>query len=453
MTTLDTLVTTLLQEEPTSLQNALSHNSVASLGLRSSKLLDNVFNHTVAQHVKVTDQKSSGRCWLFATCNMIRMVAMTNVPELNGLKDFELSENYLFFFDKLERYHRLLRYWLQIQALPADDVLKERYIYWIKQDPLGDGGQWDMASAIVKKYGVVPKSAYPETHHSGSTTEMNKVLKTQLFNDFETLLAPNPLSVDTVINTMTERVFRMLVGFLGKPPTRFEWDYESGKTFHRVAMTPLEFLAHTKFNPDDYISVVHDPRQNHPVNSYYRVKYLGNVRDSMVGWINVPIDRLLELSKLMINANHSVWFGCDVGQERDKASGNCNIGIINNSVTGLVDTLTKEQKLRNYLSLPNHAMLITGYHEDVRAVGVVPNVVGAVPNVVGAAGTVNRWKIENSWGAKAGSDGYLLASNEWMKMYTFQALVKKSMLNQDELTAIDGERYILQPFDPLGTLA
>ena len=433
MTTLDTLVTTLLQEDVTPLQNALSHNSVAKLGLQSSKLLDNVFNHTVSQCVKVTDQKSSGRCWLFATCNMIRMVAMVNVPELNGLKDFELSENYLFFFDKFERYHRLLRYWLSIQALPVDNVLRERYIYEIKQNPLGDGGQFDMATAIVKKYGVVPKSAYIETYHSSNTKEMNNILQTQLFNDFETLLIPTPDNKIVIINTMMQRVFKILIGFLGKPPTKFEWDFESGKVCHRVAMTPLEFLAHTKFNPDDYISVIHDPRQEHPINTYYRVKYLGNVRDSMVGWINVSIDRLLELSKLMIDSNHPVWLGCDVAQERDKISGNCNIGIINNSITGLVDTLTKEQKLRNYLSLPNHAMLITGYNE--------------------ASGVVNRWKIENSWGAKGGADGYLLASNEWMKMYTFESVIKKSMLNQDELLAIDGEQFIIQPFDPLGCLA
>jgi bleomycin hydrolase len=437
MSTLDTLVTTLLQEDVTPLQNALSHNSVAKLGLQSSKLLDNVFNHTVSQCVKITDQKSSRRCWLFATCNMIRQIAMTNVPELNSLKDFELSENYLFFFDKFERYHRLLRYWLSIQALPADNVLRKRYIYWIKQDPLSDGGQWDMVAAIVKKYGVVPKSAYPETHHSSNTTEMNKILKTQLFNDFETLLTPAPTPVpettDTVIFRMMQRVFRMLVGFLGKPPARFEWDFESGKVCHQIVMTPLEFLAHTKFNPDDYISVIHDPRREHPTNTYYRVKYLGNVRDSMVGWINISVDRLLELSKLMIDSNHSVWFGCDVAQERDKISGNCNIGIINNSITGLVDTLTKEQKLRNYLSLPNHAMLITGYNE--------------------ASGVVNRWKIENSWGAKGGADGYLMASNEWMKIYTFESVIKKSMLNQDELLAIDGEQFIIQPFDPLGCLA
>lgn len=429
MNTLDNLVTTLLQEDVTPLQNALSHNSVAKLGLQSSKLLNNVFNNTVLQCVTVTNQKSSGRCWLFATCNMIRQVAMVNVPELNDLKDFELSENYLFFFDKFERYHRILRYWLSIQALPVDNVLRELYIYDIKQRSLSDGGQFDMAVAIVKKYGVVPKSAYPETYHSSNTKEMNKILKTQLFNDFETLLMPNPLSVDTIINTMMQRVFKMLVGFLGKPPTKFEWDFESGKVCHQIAMTPLEFLAHTKFIPDDYISIVHDPRQEHPINTYYRVKYLGNVKDSMVGWVNVSIDRLLELSKLMIDSNHPVWIGCDIMQERDKISGNCNIGIINNSISGLVDTLTKEQKLRNYLSLPNHAMLITGYNE--------------------VNGVVNRWEIENSWGSKRGADGYLLASNEWMKMYTFESIIKKSMLNQDELLAIDGEQFIIQSFDQL----
>lgn len=420
-----------LQEPQTLMQNCTQHVAISTIGLENSKIQPNVFNKQVPYSVKVTDQKSSGRCWLFATCNLIRMVAMSNVPELNGLKDFELSQNYLFFFDKLERYHRLLRYWLQIQNQPND--MKERYKLWITQDPLGDGGQFDMAKELVKKYGIVPKSAYPETHHSSSTGEMNKLLKIQLINDFETLSATQNPDVNSVINIMVRRVYSMLVGFLGKPPTRFTWDFESNKEHKHYDMTPLEFLTFTKFNGDEYISVVNDPRQEHPYNKYYRVKYLGNVRDSMVGWINVPIDRMLNLTKQMIDQGQPVWFGCDVGQERDKASGNCNVGIINNSVVGLVDTLTKEKKLRNYLALPNHAMLITGYNQQGE--------------------TIDRWKIENSWGTKSGADGYLIASDDWMKLYMFQALIKKSLLSADELVAIEDEMQILQPWDPLGTLA
>lgn len=428
---MDSLLNTWLQEQPTVLQNCVQHSSVATLGLTDSKLLPNVFNHTVPHQVKVTDQKSSGRCWLFATCNLIRMVAMANVPELASYKDFELSQNYLFFFDKFERYHRLLRYWLQIQAQPVE--LKARYMHWIVQDPLGDGGQFDMAKEIVKKYGIVPKFAYPETHHSGATVEMNKLLKIQLINDFEQLLQVQQADVNTNINTMMQRVYSMLVSFLGKPPTRFQWEFESSKEQRKYDMTPLEFLALTKFNGDEYVSVVNDPRREHAYNKYYRVKFLGNVRDSMVGWINVPIERLLALSKQMIDQGHPVWFGCDVSQERDRASGNHNVGIIDTRVVGLNDTISKEQKLRNYLALPNHAMLITGYN-DVDTV-------------------VNRWKIENSWGTKSGADGYLLMSDSWMRLYTFQALVKKSILSAEELLALEDEMQILQPWDPLGTLA
>lgn len=428
---MDQLLNSWLQEPSTLIQNCVHHSSIAKLGLTETKILPNVFNHMVTQQVKVTNQKSSGRCWLFATCNLIRMVAQTNVPDLTNYKDFELSQNYLFFFDKFERYHRLLRYWLQIQSMSSE--LKTRYMHWIVQDPLGDGGQFDMAKEIVKKYGIVPKSAYPETHHSSATAEMNKILRNQLINDFEELLTLDQLLINNKINEMMQRVYSMLVSFLGKPPLRFTFEFESNKEQKCYNMTPLEFLALTKFNGDEYVSVVNDPRSEHKYNKYYRVKFLGNVRDSMVGWINVPIERLLLLSKTMIDQNIPVWFGCDVGQEKDSSSGTHEIGIVDKNIVGLKDVLTKEQKLRNYLALPNHAMLITGYNEK--------------------DGVVNRWKIENSWGTASGADGYLLMSNEWMKLYTFQALVKKSLLSQEELLALDDEMCILQPWDPLGTLA
>jgi len=145
------------------------------------------------------------------------------------------------------------------------------------------------------------------------------------------------------------------------------------------------------------------------------------------------MDRLLTLSSEMINRNLPVWFGCDVGKERDRESGTHQLNIINYQITGLDNQLNKEQKLRNYLALPNHAMLITGYHQ-------INN------NIV-------KWKIENSWGEKSGSNGYLIMSNDWMKEYTFQILVKKELLSNEERNLLNQQPLTIQPWDPLGTLA
>lgn len=418
-----------LNEPITTMQNSITHQSVSVLGKQQNLIMNNLFSKVVNVNVKITNQYSSGRCWLFATCNLIRMVMVNNIQELNNFKDLELSQSYLFFFDKLERYHRILRYFLLIQ----NENNKDRYLYQLLQDPLGDGGQYDMAGAIVKKYGIVPKSCFVDTYHAKNTHEMNSILKTQLINDIEELKITENHLMDETINLMMKRVYYLLVGFLGKPPTEFEWEFENNGKINKWEMTPLELLEKSGFNPDDYISIINDPRKEHPYESLYQVKYLGNTDNDMVKWLNLPMDRLLNLSKEMIDLNLPVWFGCDVGKERDRDSGTHQLNIINYQITGLNNKLNKEQKLRNYLALPNHAMLITGYH-------LVNN-------------EINKWKIENSWGDKSGSNGYLIMSNDWMKEYTFQILVKKDLLTNDEKNLLNKTPLIIQPWDPLGTLA
>ena len=134
------------------IQNAVSMNSVSSLGLNSSVIDENpyLFNNQLDHVFPITNQRSSGRCWLFATCNLIRMIGYSSLEEKYGkIEDFEISQNYLFFWDKLERYHRILRYYLEIKL---KEESQDRYLHQLYQDPLGDGGQWDMAKDIVKKY-------------------------------------------------------------------------------------------------------------------------------------------------------------------------------------------------------------------------------------------------------------------------------------------------------------
>ena len=425
-----------INKELTPIQNAVSMNSVSSIGLNSS-IVDNnpfIFSNQLDYGLPITNQKSSGRCWLFATCNLIRMVTFSNWEEEYGkIENFEISQTYLYFWDKFERYHRSLRYYLDIKSNKSN---QDRYLYQLYQDPLGDGGQWDMAKEIVKKYGIVPKQVFPDSHHSKSSREMNKILTKQLKSDFSTLDNTDSVVVETTIELMMHRIFKMLVSFLGKPPQNFNWTFKSkdSKIHTFSKMTPLSFLDKTGFVPDDWVSIINDPRKSNPYNKLYNVKYLGNVKDQHVGWLNLDMRRLNELTKKAIDNKHPVWFGCDVGNEWDRSSGVQHPGIIDTKgVIGLELSQDKESRLQSYASLPNHAMLITGYHEEDN--------------------NISRWKVENSWGKTSGTDGFLLMTNEWMDEYVFQILINKELLTKEERALIESEPTIIEPWDPLGTLA
>lgn len=439
--TLRELFTNLWMPNVTPLMNAISLNSINSLSLNTKVVNDNpyLFNNEIFnKNLPITNQRSSGRCWLFASCNLIRSVTYPSLSEKYGdIENFELSQNYLFFWDKLERYHRILRYYTQIDK---EEENRDRYMFQLFQDPLGDGGQWDMAKEVIKKYGVVPKSAYPDTYHSRNSRQMNKVLTAQLKSDINKLkdMKNDPVMEDN-INIMVKRVYKLLVSFLGKPPDKFSWTFKDGKgnKIHTEKLvTPLDFLESLGFDPDEWVSVINDPRENNDYEAYYEIKYLGNVYDKHVGWINLPMDRLVELSKKSIDDKNPIWFGCDMGAETDASSGVKDPGIHN--LKGLLGTdidMNKEERLETFSSLPNHAMMITGYHEDNNE--------------------ILRWKIENSWGKDSGKDGFCLMTNNWMKEYVYQILVKKDLLNDDELKIIeDKDRYrTIEPWDPLGTLA
>ena len=420
----------------TPIQNAVSMNSVSSIGLNSTVVNNNpyIFNNQIDFGLPITNQKSSGRCWLFATCNLIRTMTYQNWSEEFGkIEDFEISQSYLYFWDKLERYHRNLRYFIDILKLEKD---QDRYKYQLFQDPMGDGGQWDMAKEIVKKYGIVPKQVYPDTHHSKSSREMNKILTKQLKSDFSVLENTDEQVIEQVIVLMMNRVYKMLVSFLGKPPVNFDWTFKNkdSKIFTFQNMTPLSFLEKTQFKPDDWVSIINDQRKENPYNKYYQVKYLGNVFDKHVGWINLNMNRINQLTKNSIDDKMPVWFGCDVGSEWDRNSGVQDPNIINHKdVLGLETVQDKEARLRTFSSLPNHAMLITGYHDENK--------------------NVKRWKVENSWGKSSGTDGFLLMTNKWMDEYVFQVLINKKHLTDEENKLLSSEPSDIEPWDPLGTLA
>ena len=210
----------------TSFQTALFSNPMNQLIRDQSKVNSNqfIFNHEVTPKFQITDQKSSGRCWLFATLNLVRVVAAQNLQ--SEPKDLEFSQTYLFFWDKLERYHRSIRYYLDIKKKISPEF-QHQYLNHLFKDAMGDGGQWDMAKDLVIKYGIVPKQAMPDSYHSKSSSLMNSFLLDMLKNDLTTLDKSDESVHDELIEVMTDRAFNFLVGFLGQPPKTFDWIYNS----------------------------------------------------------------------------------------------------------------------------------------------------------------------------------------------------------------------------------
>ena len=418
----------------TSFQTALYSNPMNQLVRDQSKINSNqfIFNHEVTPKFQITDQKSSGRCRLFATLNLVRVVAAQNLQ--SEPKDLEFSQTYLFFWDKLERYHRSIRYYLNIKKNISTEF-QHQYLNHLFKDAMGDGGQWDMAKDLVIKYGIVPKQAMPDSYHSKSSSLMNSFLLDMLKNDFTILDKSDESVYDELIEVMTDRAFNFLVGFLGQPPKTFDWIYNSKEGIVELTnLTPQSLLALCKFNPSDWVSVVNDPRKENIYNKYYQVQYLGNVKDQHVGWLNLPMYRLKQLAKQSIDQNKPVWFGCNVGADRDRDSGIMDIGIHDYKQLGYNNKMTKEEKLRTFASLPSHAMVIVGYHSDVDNM-------------------VKRWKIENSWGKSSGSDGFLLMTDSWYSEYVYQIIVPKSLLTESELKEMESVHKLISPWDPLGTLA
>jgi len=430
-----TFINALLSQQLYPFQLPLINNPISLLARNNNIVNDNpyLFNHEITYKVPITDQKSSGRCWLFASLNLVRLVTLHNWNQTDLMNDFELSQNYLYFWDKFERYHHNLMVYSKINKMEN----KSEYLSHFLKDPMGDGGQWDMAKELINKYGIIPKSVMPDTYHSKSSSGMNKFLTEQLKNDFVTI--KNLGATTLVVENMMIKIFNYLVGFLGKPPTNFNYVFKSNNTINNWNnMTPTKFLEKTNFNADDWITIMHDPRKQYPYYKTYEVEFLGNVKTQHVKWLNLPMKRLKELTKESIDSNLPVWFGCDVGAEYDKDSGIHAKGIINQEM--FLNTnlhLSKEERLNMYLSLPTHAMVILGYHEeDHRGIPLI-----------------TRWKIENSWGKNQGSEGFLLMTDDWFSDYVFEVIIHKSKLSNFEKKMLLNEPIVVPIYDPLGTLA
>ncbi|TWE12827.1 aminopeptidase C [Rudaeicoccus suwonensis] len=413
-------------------QNAVTQTAVADVALDREILtsIDTSMSHRLDSW-SVTNQKKSGRCWMFAGLNLLRPGAMKRL----GLKEFEFSQNHLLFWDKLERCNYFLESMAQLSDRPTDD----RTLGFVMQDVMGDGGQWNMFAALVKKHGLVPKTVMPESHSSSETAPMNSHLRSLLREAARDVRsAGSPEDVEQVRSRTMAAAYRILAIHLGTPPERFEWQWtdDSGE-FHRAGMmSPLEFAErYLTIDVDDYVCLVDDPRPSSPRGRTFTVDQLGNiVGGDPVRYLNVQADELRKLAAEAIVDGEPVWFGCDVGKMMQRNAGVWDAELYD--FAGIYDTafsLDKAARLEYHETLMTHAMLLTGVDLD-----------GDMPR---------KWRVENSWGDEHADKGFYTMNDSWFGEYVFEIAARRDKLSPRLRDALDAEPIVLPAWDPMGSLA
>ena len=431
--------TTAFDAEPKNLLalNAVAKNGIGAVAL--SRAVVNRTDHTYSHLIETpeaTSQEKSGRCWLFAGLNTLRLAAMKKM----NLESFELSQTHLMFWDKLEK----ANFFLENIIETVDEPLDGRLVMWLLANSLPDGGQWDMFVNLVEKYGVVPKSVMPETHGSSDSRPMNVLLIAKLREYAQVLREMHERSASVkemrqAKGEMMEEFYRMVSIHLGQPPSRFFWEWrDKDKEFHRHGeITPTEFFEqYVGFDLDETVCLINAPTKDKPYRKLYTVQYLGNVVGGhAVRYLNVDIKTLKKAAADMIVDGQAVWFGCDVGKMLEREMGILDLKVYDYElVYGTRFKLDKAGRLDYGHSRMTHAMVFTGVDLD-------------------DSGKPIKWRVENSWGTKLGDKGYMVMADSWFDEFLYEVMVSKKRLSPKLLEVLDTEPVVLPPWDPMGALA
>lgn len=416
-------------------RNAVTRGNVAEIAIDRNRSIQAVhtFSHLVKPLVPITNQKASGRCWLFAALNAMRLPLMRKYH----LEKFEFSQTYLFFWDKLEKANYFLENIIQLR----EEELGCRLMSWLLARPHEDGGQWDMLVNLVEKYGLVPQEAMPESYHSGSSAKLNWLLNYKL-REYAKELRESPATSSSQLRKiklgMLEDVYRLLAIHLGEPPKRFDWRFHpkkgSFREFHDL--TPQAFYSkHVPYKIEDKVCLIHAPTADKSYYKSYTVQYLGNVLEGHpVRYVNVPIDQLGNATLKSLKSGEAVWFGCDVAKDFHRDLGYLDTELYDYQLLLDLDLgLSKGDRLAYGESCMSHAMLFTGV--DI------------------LKGKANRWRVENSWGDKAGEKGFFTMTNCWFNEHVYEVVVDKKFLSKKVQNILGRKPIVLPPWDPMGSLA
>jgi bleomycin hydrolase len=415
-------------------RHALSRNAISSVIYDTASLasVSNEFSLEL-KTLPVANQKMSGRCWIFAGLNVLREI----VAKKCKLSKFELSQNYISLYDKIEKSNFALETILKLGGRDHDD----RELAFILANPIGDGGQWDMFVSLVKKYGLMPQEAFPETYQSNNTLEGTRLVNAAIRSfaaDAAPLLRAGKMKEARALKEETmDKIYAFFLDSFGVPPKSFDFEYTNDKGYHvEENLTPLTFFEkYVGSTIDEYQSLINSPTSDKPFGRNYTIDYLGNVVEGKpINHLNVTMQRMKELILAQLKDGDPVWFGSDVGFYRDRNSYAWDSKAFDYKNAFDMDIQFDKAKMLDYWhSAMNHAMVITGV-----------NLVNEKPT---------KWKIENSWGGDNGTAGYYVMSQEWFDTFVYQAVVLKKYLNDEEKAAIAQEPVHLHPWDPMGTLA
>ncbi|MBO8481812.1 MAG: C1 family peptidase [Muribaculum sp.] len=416
--------------EQKAVRNALASNPLSAVAVNAENLamMDTHFSDVVRTE-GITDQKSSGRCWLFTGLNVLR----AKMIEKYDLGDFYLSQNYLFFYDQLEKSNLFLQAIIDTRDLPWDD----RTVDWLLRNPLSDGGQFTGVSNLIMKYGMVPAEVMPETYSANNTSQMAGLIKRKL-REYALEIRENAGMKEKALENrkeeMLSEVYRMLVYFLGEPPVSFEWSMwdKNGNLLSTKEYTPKSFYDEYigEDLEDNYIMVMNDPSREY--GKVYEIEYDRHVYDGH-NWlfVNLPIEKIKEMAIASIKGGCAMYFSCDVGKFLDSRRGTLNLDNYDySSLLGTDFGMDKAERIRTYDSGSTHAMTLI-------AVDIDEN------------GNPVKWMVENSWGPAAGYQGKLIMTDEWFDEYMFRVVVEKQFVPEDVMEMMKQQPIKLPPWDPM----
>lgn len=413
------------------IRNAIANNDIRKLAVNGENAgdIDTYFSHRVPSK-GITNQKASGRCWLFTGLNVFRSRAI----EKYGMGAFQFSQNYSFFWDQLEKANLFLQGIIDTREKPADDKLVE----WLFKNPLSDGGQFTGISDILDKYGVVPREAMPETHSSENTGQMANLIGLKL-KEFGLQLrelaaqGKKPAELEKEKTAMLGTIYRMLVLNLGEPPTEFTWTRKDaqGNPVETKTYTPLSFFR--EYIGDDltnnYVMLMNDPSRE-----YYKLYEIDYDRHRYDGknwtYVNLPVEDIKEMAVASIKDSTMMYFSCDVGKFLDRERGLLDVNNFDyGSLFGIPFGMDKKQRIQTFSSGSSHAMTLMAVDLD-------------------AQGKPRKWMVENSWGPGA-NNGHLIMTDEWFDEYMFRLVVDKKYITDKVKAVLKQTPVKLPAWDPM----
>ena len=415
------------------LRNVLVNNSPAKM----AQNFDNAtrFNTHFSNRVEskaITDQKSSGRCWMFTGLNVLRNQAIRkhNLPA-----DFQFSQAYLFFYDQLEKSNLFLQAVIDTYRKPMSD----QEVDWLFQNPLSDGGQFTGVANLVSKYGLVPGDVMPETYNTNNTSSISGLLKLKLREDGITLreMAAQKGMTDKKLQEkkteMLTTIYRMLALTMGEPPATFSWTQKDakGEIVETATYTPMSFYEKfAKTNFDDYYMVMNDPTREY--YKVYEIQYDRHVYDGQ-NWryLNLPMEDIAPMCIASLKDSTMMYFSCDVGKFLDRDRGLLDMNNFDyESLMGTTFGMDKRQRVASHASGSSHAMTLCAVDLD-------------------SEGKPVKWMVENSWGSSYGWQGNLIMTNEWFNEYMFRVVLNKKYIPANLQAMLNQKPIMLPAWDPM----